>query len=165
MKKVFGTLALVAEDLGIITPEVDALRTAFDLPGMRILQFAFSNDPKDRYLPHNYDRNTVVYTGTHDNDTTRGWYDTASDREKDHVRRYLARDGGDISWDLIRLAWASVADYAIAPLQDVLNLGTDGRMNLPGRAGGNWSWRYRAEALNDGTLGRLADLTGLYGRC
>ncbi len=164
LKKAFGTLPLIAEDLGIITAEVDALRNAFDLPGMRILQFAFFGDPKDRYLPHNYDRNTVVYTGTHDNDTTRGWYATATDKERDHVRRYLARDGGDIAWDLIRLAWLSVADYAIAPFQDILNLGNEGRMNLPGRPDGNWSWRYRAEALNDGVLGRLAEITDLAGR-
>jgi 4-alpha-glucanotransferase len=165
LKKSFGTLPLIAEDLGIITAEVDALRTAFNLPGMRILQFAFSGDPKDRYLPHNYDRNTVVYTGTHDNDTTQGWYATTSDKERDFVRRYLARDGGDVSWDFIRAAWSSVADYAIAPLQDILNLGTEARMNMPGRAVGNWGWRFRSDAINDGILGRLAEMTGIYGRC
>jgi 4-alpha-glucanotransferase len=131
---------------------------------MRILQFAFGGAPEDRFLPHNYEPNSVVYTGTHDNDTTRGWYATISDHERHFVRRYLGRDGGDITWDLIRLAWSSVADWALAPLQDVLDLGTEARMNFPGKPAGNWGWRYTREQLTDDVLGRLEDLTRLYGR-
>ncbi|MBF8281750.1 MAG: 4-alpha-glucanotransferase [Anaerolineales bacterium] len=157
-------LPIIAEDLGVITPEVEALREQFHLPGMRILQFAFAGATEDRFLPHNYERNTVVYTGTHDNDTTLGWYLSASEKERDLVRRYLGRDGSDIVWDLIRLAWASVADHALAPLQDVLNLGPEARMNLPGRASGNWRWRYTADQLTGAVLDRLGELTELYGR-
>jgi 4-alpha-glucanotransferase len=164
LKSVFGKLPIIAEDLGVITPEVDAMRRRFDLPGMRILQFAFADNWENRFLPHNYDRDTVVYTGTHDNDTTWGWYRTAPENERDHARRYLARDGSDAAWDLIRLAWSSVADYAIAPLQDVLNLGTEARMNFPGKPQGNWAWRFQADQLNPWALDRLADLTELYGR-
>jgi 4-alpha-glucanotransferase len=164
LQKTLGGLPLIAEDLGVITPEVNQLRRQFNLPGMRILQFAFDGKSDNPYLPHNFDFNTVVYTGTHDNDTTRGWYNNAPDHEKDHVRRYLARDGSDIAWDLIRTAWASVADYAIAPLQDVLDLGTEARMNYPGRSEGNWGWRYRKEMLREHHLDRLAELTELYGR-
>ena len=164
LRKTFGGLPIIAEDLGVITPEVDAMRRRFDLPGMRILQFAFADDWRNRFLPHNFDRNTVVYTGTHDNDTTWGWYRTAPEKDRDHVRRYLAKDGGDATWDLIRLAWASVARYAIAPLQDVLNLGTEARMNFPGKAQGNWAWRFQQQQLNPWLLDRLAEMTQLYGR-
>jgi 4-alpha-glucanotransferase len=159
-----GQLPIIAENLGVITPEVEALRTGFDLPGMRVLQFAFANTAKNQFLPHNYEQNTVVYTGTHDNDTTWGWYRSTSDFEKDHARRYLARDGSDIAWDLIRLAWSSVADYAVTPLQDVLSLGTEARMNYPGRPTGNWTWRFKPDQLNPWVLDRLADLTRLYAR-
>ncbi len=164
MKDTFSSLPIIAEDLGVITPEVDALRREFGLPGMRILQFAFGEGANNRFLPHNHDTNTVVYTGTHDNDTTWGWFRTAPEHERDHARRYLARDGSDAAWDLLRLAWASCADYAIVPLQDVLNLGTEARMNFPGRSEGNWGWRYQANQLNPWILDRLADLTQLYGR-
>lgn len=157
-------LPLIAEDLGVVTPEVVALRDQFSLPGMKVLQFAFAADAADPFLPHNYPRNCVVYSGTHDNDTTRGWYQTASERERDACRRYLGRDGRDIAWDFIRLAWASVAEMALAPLQDVLSLGPEARMNLPGRASGNWGWRYRSEQLNETLRDRLAELTRLYGR-
>jgi 4-alpha-glucanotransferase len=157
-------LPLIAEDLGVITPEVETLRDGFQLPGMRILQFAFGGATESRFLPHMYERNTVVYTGTHDNDTTRGWYATVSEAERHFVRLYLGRDGSDIAWDLIRLALSSVADYAIVPLQDVLNLGTEARMNLPGRPSGNWGWRYAAGQLNEPVLQRLGELTDLYGR-
>jgi 4-alpha-glucanotransferase len=160
-----SSLPLIAEDLGIITPEVDALREQFRLPGMRVLQFAFGGATEDRFLPHNFEsRNTVVYTGTHDNDTTWGWYRQVTERERDFVRRYLGRDGHDIAWDLIRLAWSSVADYAVAPLQDVLNLGSEARMNLPGSASGNWSWRLAEGQLTRAALDRLGELTTLYGR-
>jgi 4-alpha-glucanotransferase len=164
LRAAMGPLAIIAEDLGVITPEVEALREQFGLPGMRILQFAFAGATEDRFLPHLYERNTVVYTGTHDNDTTLGWYRSASEKEKDFVRRYLARDGSDIVWDLIRLAWMSVADYALTPLQDVLNLGPEARMNLPGRASGNWGWRYTADQLTSAVLERLGEMTELYAR-
>lgn len=164
LREALDGLPLIAEDLGLITPEVEALRDAFELPGMRILQFAFGDSAENPYLPHNYARRTVAYTGTHDNDTTRGWYATISEKERDQVRRYLARDGSDIAWDLLRLAWASVADFAIAPLQDILNLGTEARMNLPGRPSGNWGWRYTPSQLTPWVLDRLAELTVMFGR-
>jgi 4-alpha-glucanotransferase len=159
-----GDLPLIAEDLGLITPEVEALRDQFGLPGMRILQFAFS-DPKNPYLPHNFAPRTVVYTGTHDNDTTLGWFRSASQQERDCLRRYLPlTNEGNAAWDLVRLAWGSVADYAVAPLQDLLGLGTEARMNLPGRPEGNWRWRFRADMLAPWVLDRLAELTDLYNR-
>jgi 4-alpha-glucanotransferase len=165
LRQALGGLPLIAEDLGIITPEVAKLRLDFNLPGMCILQFAFGDSPDNPYLPHNYiDHNTVVYTGTHDNDTTRGWYAAAPEHERDFVRRYLARDGNDVSWDMIRLAWSSVADLALAPLQDVICLGSEGRMNFPGKPEGNWSWRYQQHELGAGFLERLAEMTFLYGR-
>jgi 4-alpha-glucanotransferase len=164
MQAALGGLPIIAEDLGVITPEVEALRDGFNLPGMKILQFAFGGATEDRFLPHTYDKNCVVYTGTHDNDTTAGWYAAAAAAERDFVRRYLARDGRDIAWDLIRLAWASVADLAVAPVQDVLSLDTRARMNLPGTTGGNWGWRLQAGALTPALLDRLADLTGLFAR-
>jgi 4-alpha-glucanotransferase len=131
---------------------------------MRILQFAFGGDNEDRFLPHNYDRNAVVYTGTHDNDTTHAWYAALSPRELVFLHRYLPSSCGDIAWDLIRLAWSSVADLALAPLQDVLSLGHEGRMNLPGQPSGNWRWRFSADRLTTERLDRLADLTELYAR-
>ena len=164
LRNTFGGLPIIAEDLGVITPEVDALRRQFELPGMRILQFAFGDNWENRFLPHNFDLNTVVYTGTHDNDTTWGWYRSVQEKERDHLRRYLAKDGSDATWDLIRLAWASVAHFAIAPLQDILNLGNEARMNFPGKPVGNWAWRFQANQLNVGTLDRLAGMTELYGR-
>ena len=165
VRKELGGLPLIAEDLGLITEEVDELRRAFALPGMSVLHFAFGDDPHNRYLPHNYtDHNTVVYTGTHDNDTTWGWYHAAPENVKDHVRRYLGRDASDVAWDLIRVAWGSVGDLAVAPLQDVLNLGSEARMNTPGKAVGNWGWRFPAAQLTPWVLDRLADLTTMYGR-
>lgn len=158
-----GDLPLIAEDLGEITPDVLALRDDLDLPGMNILQFAFDG-PENRFLPHNYRANTVAYTGTHDNDTTRGWYATAPENDRDFYRRYASRDGVDVSWDLIRLAWSSVADLAIAPLQDILDFGTEARINLPGTAHGNWRWRMPTEGLNDWARARLVEMTQIYGR-
>jgi 4-alpha-glucanotransferase len=159
-----GGLPLLAEDLGLITEEVEALRAQLRLPGMRVLQFAFGGATEDRFLPHNYERNTVVYTGTHDNDTTVGWYNALQEHERRFLRRYLGRDSHEVAWDLIRAAWSSVADYALAPLQDVLSLGTEARMNFPGRPSGNWSWRFTPEMLSQGVLDRLADLTEVYWR-
>jgi len=159
-----GQLRLVAEDLGVITPEVEALRRAVGSPGMRVLQFAFGGDATNPYLPHNCTRDAIVYTGTHDNDTTAGWWAAAGEQERDRVRRYLARDGSDLAHDLIRLAYGSVADTAIVPVQDVLGLGSEARMNLPGRPEGNWNWRLRPDALRDEHADWLADLVETYGR-
>jgi 4-alpha-glucanotransferase len=159
-----GGLPLIAEDLGEITPDVYALRDEFRLPGMRILQFAFGGAAESRFLPHYYEPNTVVYTGTHDNNTTRGWWADVTDGERHFARRYLGRDGADITWDLIRLAWVSVADYALVPLQDLLDLGPEARMNFPGKSTGNWRWRVTAEQPIVGSLERLAELTELYAR-
>ena len=157
-------LPIIAEDLGIITPEVDALRLQFDLPGMKVLQFAFGGTPHHKYLPHTYEPNCVVYSGTHDNDTTIGWFATRDAKERTFVQRYLARDGQDIAWDLIRLAFGSVADTAIVPLQDVLRLDSAARMNTPGEPSGNWSWRYGPGALTSELAERLGEMTTLYGR-
>jgi 4-alpha-glucanotransferase len=171
-----GALPIIAEDLGVITPEVDAIRDRFGFPGMRVLQFAFGSDPKaDDYKPHNYPRNCVVYTGTHDNDTTIGWFmgddpndTTQSKEEREEERRlalkYLGTDGSEINWDFIRLALASVADTAIVPLQDVLGLGSEARMNLPGTTEGNWCWRFVSDMLTEEIKNRLKELTALYGR-
>ena len=164
LRRELGSLPLIAEDLGLITPEVEALRDRFQLPGMRILQFAFGGATENRFLPHNYERHSVVYTGTHDNDTTRGWFAAITDNERQHVLRYLERDGSRIAWDLVRLAWGSVADYALAPLQDVLELGPEARMNLPGRPSGNWGWRYTEQMPVAAALDRLEEITELYGR-
>lgn len=163
--KALGSLPLIAEDLGMITPEVEELRDAFDLPGMKVLQFAFGDDPKNLYLPHNYTNpNCVVYTGTHDNDTTVGWFLSRDDKERQAVQRYLGRDGSDIAWDLIRLAYASTADVAIVPLADVLRLGSEARMNIPGAPSGNWSWRYHPDQLQPGLDTGLRSLVETYGR-
>lgn len=159
-----GELPIIAEDLGVITPEVEALRDRFDFPGMKILQFAFGGERNSNFLPHNYARNCVVYTGTHDNETTRGWYQNASSEEQDHVRRYVGRSGDDITWDMIRLAFASVADMALAPMQDVLDLGNEARMNFPSKESGNWQWRFTENMLSDVIARRLAEMAELYGR-
>jgi 4-alpha-glucanotransferase len=161
----FGRLPLIAEDLGLITPPVDALRRQFGLPGMRILQFGFGGATEARFLPHNFERHTVVYTGTHDNDCTRGWHACITDAERDFFHRYSAGTGADPAWDLMRLAWSSVADLAIAPLQDVLDLGSEARMNYPGQPAGNWDWRFQAPMLTDQRLDRLAEWTEIYDRC
>ena len=159
-----GEAPIIAEDLGLITPEVNALREATGLPGMKVLHFAWDGDPANSYLPHNYERNCVVYSGTHDNDTTKGWFASASQRDRDLVQTYLGGTGDDIAWDFIRLALTSAANSAIVPLQDVMSLGTEARLNLPGRPTGNWGWRYRAGMLTDGMAQGLRNLTGLTGR-
>ncbi len=160
-----GRLPLIAEDLGVITPAVKRLRDRFQLPGMKVLQFAFDGDAANEYLPHNYLANCIVYTGTHDNDTTTGWYQKESPEVQDQVRRYLARGGEDIAWDLIRLAFASVADLAVIPLQDALKLGSEARMNTPSLATGNWQWRFTSDMLDQEIAGRLRELAELYDRC
>jgi 4-alpha-glucanotransferase len=164
LRKALGRLPLIAEDLGLVTPEVEALRDQVGLPGMRILQFAFSDTPKNLYLPHNFVRNTVVYTGTHDNDTTVGWYAAAPAKERDLLHKYAPNARNDVARELTRLAWSSVADYALAPLQDILRLGTEARMNLPGRSAGNWSWRMRGGQFTQEAVDWVAELTAVYGR-
>ena len=176
LQKAFGELPIVAENLGVITPPVEKLRKQFDLPGMSLLQFAFGTDPQGpSFRPHNYHRDLVAYTGGHDNDTTLGWWAstgaadstrTPEDVRKEHefARSYLNFQGDDVNWVLIRAILASVADTAIVPLQDVLGLGTEARMNLPGRVSGNWKWRHRPGALTRELSARLRLLTGLYER-
>ena len=159
-----GPLPIVAEDLGLITPDVVALRQRFAFPGMRVLQFAFGDDSSNDYLPHRHEADSVVYTGTHDNDTTLGWWATASARERQHALAYLATDGHAIHWDLIRAACASVADTAIVPMQDVLGLGSEARMNLPGNADGCWAWRFEWDHVQPWHAERLLALCRLYGR-
>jgi len=167
LKKVSAALAdlpIIAEDLGEITPDVIALRDQFKLPGMKILQFAFASDPDDPFLPHNYPQHCVAYTGTHDNDTALGWYISAPETESDLCRRYFARSGSDISWDMIRAVWSSVAIITIAPMQDFLNLGSVARMNFPGKLGGNWTWRMPFKVLDDSLLTRIQEINFLYSR-
>ncbi len=159
-----GEVPLIAEDLGEITPDVIALRQAFDLPGMKVLVFAFDSGPDNPFLPHHYTPNAVVYTGTHDNDTVVGWWQRAAEDERDFCRRYLATDGHDIAWDLIRAAWASVAVVAMAPMQDLLRLDNTARMNYPGRPSGNWAWRMAPNALGDHLRHALGELNALYSR-
>jgi 4-alpha-glucanotransferase len=163
MRAELGGLPFIAEDLWEITPDVFALRDQLGLPGMKILHFAFDG-PKNPFLPHNYAPHCVAYTGTHDNDTTRGWWAAVPEHEKAFYRKYTGRDGADIAWELIRLAWGSVADLAVAPVQDVLDLPTEHRMNLPGVGTGNWRWRMAEGALDDRTLDRLAEMTEVYRR-
>lgn len=164
LRAALGELPLVAEDLGVITPDVDALRTANGLPGMKVLQFAFAGDADDPYLPHNYDADCVVYTGTHDNDTTAGWFASAPDAERDLVRRYLACDDAEVPWALLRLAMASVARTAVVTLQDALGLGGEARMNTPGVATGNWSWRFEWQDVPYWVAPQLRELAVLFGR-
>jgi 4-alpha-glucanotransferase len=175
IKNALGDLPIIAEDLGVITPDVEALRDDFGLPGMRILQFAFGGDTKNQDLPHNYIKNCVVYTGTHDNDTTVGWFTSVAgegstrdaaqiERERQFCLEYLDSDGSEIHWDFIRAVLASVADTAVVPLQDLLGLGTAARMNLPNSTDGNWAWRYKSGALTEDLGARLKKLTELYGR-
>ena len=176
MQSELGELPIIAENLGVITPEVEAIRNQFNYPGMAILQFAFGNDPQGpSFRPHNYERNLVAYTGTHDNDTTAGWWSskgagdsirTADDVLKEHAfaRSYLGLKDGEIHWALIRAILASVANTAIIPLQDVLGLGSKARMNLPGTSSGNWRWRARPDALTADMAARLREMNSVYDR-
>ncbi len=165
IRQALGELPIIAEDLGYLHPGVYDLRDQLGLPGMKILVFAFGDEHANLFLPHNYIPHSVVYTGTHDNDTTLGWYRRVGEGERNFARRYLARDGKDISWDLIRAAWSSVSVFAVAPLQDVLSLGNEARMNLPGTLGThNWTWRVRAEALSEEVQARLQEINLLYQR-
>jgi 4-alpha-glucanotransferase len=176
VQQALGDLPIVAENLGMITPEVERLREQFRLPGMAILQFAFGTDPQGSgFRPHNYSKDLVAYTGTHDNDTTVGWWsssglaDTTRSqeqiwKEREFALKYMGTDGREINWAFIRCLLASVADVAIVPLQDLLGLGSEARMNLPARPSGNWRWRYRPGALTPEIRERLKELTELFGR-
>jgi 4-alpha-glucanotransferase len=159
-----GQLPIIAEDLGVITPQVEALRDGFNLPGMRVLQFGFEGESDHPFLPHNYPPHCVAYTGTHDNDTAKGWYENASESMRDFCRRYLTSDGENIAWDMVRAVWASVAERAVAPLQDLLQLGSGARMNYPSRPEGNWTWRATQEQLSPELAARMRELNVLYGR-
>lgn len=166
IEKALGHLPLIAEDLGIITPEVEKLRDDFGLPGMKILEFAFGGDSGNVYLPHHYAKNCVVYTGTHDNDTLAGWIKSLDSNANEllHAKAYLGADDLSLQWAFIRAALASAADTAIIPFQDVLGLDSRSRMNTPGLAEGNWKWRYTHEDIDPKALQRLASMTELYGR-
>lgn len=175
LENAIGHLPFWAEDLGVITPDVEELRDSFGFPGMRILQFAFGGDAKNHDLPHNYIKNSVAYTGTHDNDTTVGWFHSHAGagstrdagqigKEHDFCLKYLNSDGTEIHWDFIRAVWSSVADTAIVPMQDLLGLGNEARMNLPASSSGNWFWRCREGDFNKEISKRLRELTEIYGR-
>jgi 4-alpha-glucanotransferase len=160
-----GQPPVIAEDLGLITDEVRQILKNTGFPGMKVLQFAFGGGADNPYLPHNYrDPNSVVYTGTHDNDTTRGWYATASEHERDYARSYVGTDATSIAHDLLRVALSSTANTAIVPLQDVLDLGSEARMNTPGSPESNWAWRVRSDQLDPEAADCLARITATYGR-
>lgn len=163
IKAKLGDLPFIAEDLGVITPDVDDLRLGLGLPGMRVLQFAMDK-PQNPYLPHNYVPETVCYTGTHDNDTTLGWWRALNGRDQSFIGEYAGHWIHEPAWELLRLAWGSVADLAVAPIQDILGLGSDARMNVPGKADGNWKWRMKWEYFPYGTVERIADLTERFNR-
>jgi 4-alpha-glucanotransferase len=164
LKKTLGDLPIIAENLGVITPDVERLREEFGFPGMRVLQFAFGGDATNDHLPHNHTRETIVYTGTHDNDTTFGWFENLDSHQREYCLQYLASNGSEINWDMIRAAMASVADTAIIPMQDVLGLASDARMNLPASTTGNWNWRMKDKVVPDDLSARLRELTEAYGR-
>lgn len=163
-RKHMDPLPVVAEDLGIITKEVDALREKYALPGMKVLQFAFEGGATNPYLPHNHEVNSVVYTGTHDNDTTLGWYAVQSDELRRNMAEYLGEPAEAMPWPLIRAAYASVARLAVVPMQDVLELDSEHRMNRPGTTEGNWIWRFDWGMVDEGLSERLSRLVALYGR-
>ncbi|MEE9396519.1 MAG: 4-alpha-glucanotransferase [Methylococcales bacterium] len=160
----FESLPLIAENLGIITPEVEALRLKFDIPGMVILQFAFDGGSENTYLPHNHNPNSVVYTGTHDNDTTLSWYNSLSEEQQNNIKDYLGRESVRMPLSLVRVALASVAQLAIIPMQDVLGLGGEHRMNTPGTTEGNWGWRLSWDQVDEENISLLAHFIQLYGR-
>ena len=163
----FPDARIIAEDLGELAPTVIRLRERTGLPGMAILQFAFGGGSDNFYLPHNLRRNMILYPGTHDNNTTLGWYEQAPDRIRDHVRRHLRVDGHEIAWDFVRAAYQSVCSLVVLPLQDLLSLGSEARFNTPGQAAGNWSWRYstgQLDRLREDSTGYLRELAELYGR-
>lgn len=166
IKDNLGSLPIIAEDLGIITPDVDELREHFNFPGMKILQFAFTAGVESNHMPHMYQKNLVVYTGTHDNNTTIGWYKSLNEDDKNLVKNYvnINKKGSDVAWDLIREAMSSVADIALLPAQDLLGLDERARMNTPSVSQGNWQWRYKKGALNKNMTLKLKNMTNLYFR-
>jgi 4-alpha-glucanotransferase len=159
-----GLGSLIAEDLGYITPAVEYLRDEFNLPGMRVLQFAFEGKENNAHLPHQYIRNSVAYTGTHDNDTLKGWYGSLDRKTKSVIRQYVHSDGRDIVWDMIRSVWASSSNLAITTMQDLLSLGTEARTNHPGKEGSNWAWRLPSDEYPPSITSKLSEITHLYGR-
>jgi 4-alpha-glucanotransferase len=163
-QKAIGHLPIIAEDLGLITPDVIELRDRFELPGMRILQFAFGEDERNYFLPHHYVANCVAYTGTHDNDTSVGWFNTARENEKGFANRYLNFDGNEINWQMINILSASAANTVIYPLQDVIGLNSEHRMNMPGTSVGNWAWRFSWNQIQSWHTDRLAELSRLHNR-
>lgn len=162
VKAEFDSLPIIAEDLGEISPEVYQLRDQFNLPGMKILVFAFDSGESNVFLPHHYPENCVVYTGTHDNDTALGWFKRIGQEERDFALQYLDSSGEDISWDLIKAAWGSKAVFAIAPLQDLLSLDNNARMNYPGTPQGNWRWRFSEADLNEDLKDKLKEINQKY---
>lgn len=160
-----GSLPVIAEDLGVITPEVEELRDRYDFPGMKIVQFAFDSGPANPYLPHNHQKNSVVYTGTHDNDTTVGWYHSLSDTQRSRVSHYVGSKGNFTVERLLRTVFMSVADTAIIPLQDLMRLGSEARMNVPGTAFGNWGWRFTWDMVARDLAADVRDQIECYGRC
>jgi 4-alpha-glucanotransferase len=164
IERALGKLPIIAEDLGIITPEVEALRDMFGFPGMRVLQFAFVADTKSTYLPHNYIQNCVAYSGTHDNNTTIGWFKSLEPAPRTQVLRYTGTDGSQIHWDMMRLLMMSVADLIVVTMQDLMGLGEEARMNMPGQPGGNWGWRFTPEMLMPAIAEQLCEMTETYGR-
>jgi 4-alpha-glucanotransferase len=164
LREELGELAIVVEDLGVITEDVEELRDSLGYPGMKVLQFAFGEDASNPYLPHNHQRNSMVYTGTHDNETTAGWYQSSNRKTQRHIRDYLTTRKSRVAHDVVRATWASVGVIACAPVQDILGLGNEARMNVPGEATGNWGWRLeRLEDLAEHT-GFLREISTLYGR-
>jgi 4-alpha-glucanotransferase len=164
LEQTLAQLPLIAEDLGVITPEVEALRDNLGFPGMTILQFSFDSGPANPYLPHNHSINSVVYTGTHDNNTTRGWFESLTKGQQLRVCSYLRCKPEEVVWEMIRAAFSSVARYSIIPVQDLMNLDVMARMNMPGVASGNWSWRIQNRTFDEQLVGKLRDMTELYNR-
>lgn len=171
MNEQLGQIPILVEDLGMITEEVESLRDTFSYPGMKILQIAFrtsgnreSFNPNSKYLPHNYTNNSVVYTGTHDNSTIKGFIDNCSENEISHIRQYFSYNGDELVWCFIRAALSSISDYAIFPMQDLLGLDNESKMNTPSTFGGNWTWRYRLGSDNRALAKKMYDLTYYYGR-
>ena len=164
IKKALGELPILAEDLGVLTDDVHALRDKFGFPSMKILEFGFDAKEGSAYIPHLIEKNSVVYTGTHDNDTVVGWFQKASLEDRQLVLDYANSDGRDIAWDFIRLAWGTVADIALAPMQDILSLGSESRMNTPSVASGNWQWRFKWENVPHEVAEKLKRITTIYER-
>jgi 4-alpha-glucanotransferase len=165
MKQTLGEREVIAEDLGFLTPSVLELVKKTGFPGMKVLQFAFDSREESDYLPHNYDHNCVVYTGTHDNDTSRGWYEKLDETDRAFCARYLnLKDASEVTGEMVRAALSSVGDLAVIPMQDYLELGSEARVNTPSTLGDNWKWRMRKGAFTDSLVREMALLSQTYGR-